>query len=613
MDVRKTVLIMSLLLILGLLSACNMPADTTDEPYDSQPDGSTSTESPTLQQLARIDSVQVQVLESFPVQIKLLINGTLPDGCTTIDEITRVKDGNQFLVMISTVRSEQEDCTTALVPFTETIALDVEGLPEGEYIVNINGYLTSFMLQTGNSIIEDPAQEVGTGSITGRVFHDECGIVRDSDATIIYTSDGCIEDGDTFRANGSWEEPERGIANIVMQLGQGECPSTGFAEVVSDAKGRFDFTDLNFGFYCLSINPQDVRHSTLLIPGIFTLPNTEGQIQIAIQNTEPENILFGWDYELLPIINPPECSNEAIFVDDVTIPDGTEFSPGASFSKTWRVRNAGTCSWSPDYALTFVGGDQLGAPATIALSATVNPGESVDLTVPLTAPSAEGSYRGDWKIQNEDGEVFGTGTNGQGSMWFEIIIATGTVGPNLGDPDHVEHFNSAGAWYTGQDAHTGFSVENGAMVMVATSPENWDGWTVSATSLSNFHIEMKAEIQSCSGLDRYGLMLRSPDLNRGYLIGFSCDGRYSVRIWDGSAFQVVKNWTSSGHIHTGSNQTNRLGVAANGNSFAVYANDMLLAEFNDSTFYEGRFGLFVASASSNNLTVKVDKVSYWLP
>src|SRR5512138_2778546 len=33
------------------------------------------------------------------------------------------------------------------------------------------------------------------------------------------------------------------------------------------------------------------------------------------------------------------------FVADVTIPDGTVMTPNQAFTKTWRVKNVGTCAW----------------------------------------------------------------------------------------------------------------------------------------------------------------------------------------------------------------------------------------------------------------------------
>jgi len=98
-----------------------------------------------------------------------------------------------------------------------------------------------------------------------------------------------------------------------------------------------------------------------------------------------------------------------------TIPDGTQFDPGDTFTKTWRIKNKGTCTWNTSYKLVFVAGDKMGGPSSKALSVNVDPGETADLSVNLTAPASEGTYKGTWKIQADDGEQFG-------NYWVEIKV-----------------------------------------------------------------------------------------------------------------------------------------------------------------------------------------------
>jgi len=98
-----------------------------------------------------------------------------------------------------------------------------------------------------------------------------------------------------------------------------------------------------------------------------------------------------------------------------TIPDGTQFDPGDTFTKSWRIKNRGTCTWNSNYKLVFVSGDQIGGPSSKALTANVDPGETADLSINLTAPASEGTYKGTWKIQADDGEQFG-------NYWVEIKV-----------------------------------------------------------------------------------------------------------------------------------------------------------------------------------------------
>jgi hypothetical protein len=119
-----------------------------------------------------------------------------------------------------------------------------------------------------------------------------------------------------------------------------------------------------------------------------------------------------------------ECSDRAAFIQDVTVPDNSQVAPGASLVKTWRLRNSGTCTWTPDYALVFVRGDQMGGMASIALSQSVAPNTTVDLSVSLTAPIAPGTYRGDWQLSNADGTLFGLESRTGPTFWVKIVVTS---------------------------------------------------------------------------------------------------------------------------------------------------------------------------------------------
>ncbi|BAJ64245.1 NBR1-Ig-like domain-containing protein [Anaerolinea thermophila] len=125
---------------------------------------------------------------------------------------------------------------------------------------------------------------------------------------------------------------------------------------------------------------------------------------------------------------PIPC-DAAAFVGDVNIPDGTVMAPGQKFNKTWRIKNTGSCTWTKDYAVVFVDGNAMGASAAVNLTGPVAPGQTVDITVPLTAPSQPGTYRGNFKLRNPNNVVFGTGANGQFAFYVEIKV----VPPATGD------------------------------------------------------------------------------------------------------------------------------------------------------------------------------------
>ncbi len=136
----------------------------------------------------------------------------------------------------------------------------------------------------------------------------------------------------------------------------------------------------------------------------------------------------------------------AQFVSDVTVPDGTTFAPGTSFSKTWQIKNIGSCTWTTSYSLVFVSGNQMGGPSSINLPNNVAPGQTVNIQVTgLTAPNAAGHYIGYWQLKNASGVLFGIGSNGDRPWWVEINVSSnGSVQDAY---DFVPNFCSA-TWYS---------------------------------------------------------------------------------------------------------------------------------------------------------------------
>jgi hypothetical protein len=101
------------------------------------------------------------------------------------------------------------------------------------------------------------------------------------------------------------------------------------------------------------------------------------------------------------------------FLSDVTIQDGEQITAGTAFTKTWQVRNDGTCEWATTYTVIYSSGDQMSGLSGQTLTAPVAVGSSVNLSVQLTAPSTAGDYTGWWAIANASGQAFG---------FFSVVI-----------------------------------------------------------------------------------------------------------------------------------------------------------------------------------------------
>lgn len=122
----------------------------------------------------------------------------------------------------------------------------------------------------------------------------------------------------------------------------------------------------------------------------------------------------------------PEPCDQLTFIKDVNYPDGSDLLPGEEFTKTWRLENSGSCTWTPGYSLVFDRGDALGGPASMQLSSEdVEPGDTVDVSVDLQAPEDTGTYQGYWKLRNTRGEEFGHGEESK-AFWVKIDVVEGS-------------------------------------------------------------------------------------------------------------------------------------------------------------------------------------------
>ena len=175
------------------------------------------------------------------------------------------------------------------------------------------------------------------------------------------------------------------------------------------------------------------------------------------------------------VCNDPCCSTNyynqykpalcASFVSDVTVPDGSYVSPGASFVKTWQIRNTGTTTWTTGYQLVFSSGSQLSGPSAVALPHSVAPGQTVDISVTLTAPANAGKYRGYWMLKADTGQLFGVGAGCKVAFWVEIT--TGKA--------YCTGYNCCfGSWYCAPEPippSTGVKIP-----MTQPAVPTWPGW-----------------------------------------------------------------------------------------------------------------------------------------
>lgn len=152
---------------------------------------------------------------------------------------------------------------------------------------------------------------------------------------------------------------------------------------------------------------------------ITAAANTDGTATTipAETNTPLPTSALATATQAVAITNTPVC-NLASFVSDVTIPDNTNITVNKGFTKTWRLRNVGTCTWTSGYQIVFDSGDQMNGPSSQQLTnGTVAPGQTINVSVDLKSPASPGTYKGNWKLKDANGVIFALST---GPFWVQI-------------------------------------------------------------------------------------------------------------------------------------------------------------------------------------------------
>jgi hypothetical protein len=158
-----------------------------------------------------------------------------------------------------------------------------------------------------------------------------------------------------------------------------------------------------------------------------TIQAIVSQTSVALTQTAPTQTPVPPTPTTVPPTNTPAPTAASYcdwvsFVKDVTVPDGTRLAPGETFTKVWRLKNRGTCAWTSDYMLVFTGGSSMGGTTAVRLPGYVAPGQTVDVSVTLTAPLTPGRYTGYWSLRNPSGLIFGYGDQADNSFYVDIRV-----------------------------------------------------------------------------------------------------------------------------------------------------------------------------------------------
>lgn len=112
----------------------------------------------------------------------------------------------------------------------------------------------------------------------------------------------------------------------------------------------------------------------------------------------------------------PSCLDGLLFLEDLTIPDGTLVEPGESLDKRWKVQNNGSCNWGESYRVKLIAGPGMGVPVQQALNPALS-GTEVIVRMIFIAPDEPGNYRSAWQAYDPFDNPFGD------PFFIDIVVA----------------------------------------------------------------------------------------------------------------------------------------------------------------------------------------------
>ncbi|MCJ7432684.1 MAG: NBR1-Ig-like domain-containing protein, partial [Anaerolineales bacterium] len=322
--------------------------------------------------------------------------------------------------------------------------------------------------------------------------------------------------------------------------------------VMHSSGARTFKVDLPYGTYSINITmgDNDYAHDNMIVKanGTTVLADVDAAVGGFTNNTFNVTVSGGslafefsdgggsdptWVVNTLSIMGtvppPPADCERAQFIADVTVPDGTTFAPATPFLKTWRLKNVGTCTWTTGYALIFDTGEKMGGLDSVPMPTNVAPGQTVNVSVNLTAPNAGGTYRGYWKFKNSVGAVFGIGSAGTKSFWVEIRVSGPTATPGSATPTFTPVPPVAGVSYDfAANACQGTWFSGAGQLPCPGTDGDSRGFVLKVTP---------SKLENGTNDGRMGLITFPQNVNNGYIQGFFPS--YNVKA--GDRFRSIVN------------------------------------------------------------------------
>lgn len=198
---------------------------------------------------------------------------------------------------------------------------------------------------------------------------------------------------------------------------------------------------LTLGFLLLSCGSNDSEQADLLLDtdairteAVATYASSLTKTLVPVPTTSPTPKIIE------PSLTPPEitvtletpatanpCYN-LLYIEDVTIPDGTQMKAGEAFTKTWLVQNVGGCAWRAGFTFNHYGGDGMRG-STVTLTDAIPTGAKREISVQLVVPSGQtGIIESAWRMADENGIFFGD------TLSIKIVVGDVTAPTSISTP-----------------------------------------------------------------------------------------------------------------------------------------------------------------------------------
>ncbi len=244
---------------------------------------------------------------------------------------------------------------------------------------------------------------------------------------------------------------------------------------------------------------------------------------------QPEPLSGSWRI-FLPIItvrasDPAQTCNKAQFIADVTFPNGTLVTQKTAFSKIWRLKNIGTCTWTDGYSLTLSSGESMGAVYPVIMPAIVTPGQEVYIWVNLIAPQKPGTYVGYWMLRSPEGKTFGIGTGAAQPLSVLVHVVRETTNWQ----EYTNNFHQISLMYPDQWRYISGDAQSGEYFAAE------DGYfKVSALDGDGMTLDQVAQIEANQSSQPFG---PNPTIEPVYIQGTGSREYYEARLVMASANQ----------------------------------------------------------------------------